>query len=133
MTVNTENPSVLFPRLSIFQSISNLSLLSVREKVNDGRLDEIVLEFGRVGLIITANEEEDSLEIRAVQDMDSPGFVDVSESDPWKTFVGKAFISGWLAISQLGHWDGLLLSFDAGKPQLMLHVLKSSIRVAVIG
>ena len=82
MSVNSENASVLFPRLSIFQSIFNLPLTSVREKSNEGRLEEMVLGFDETCLIITANEEEDSLEVRAAQGPETAGFVNVSESEP---------------------------------------------------
>jgi Family of unknown function (DUF6334) len=133
MGMNSENASVFFPRLSIFQSISNLPLISVSEKSSEGRPEEMVLDFGETCLIITANEEEDSLEVRAAQRPDTAGFVNVSESEPWTRFVGKRFGWGWLTINQLGAWDGLMLGFEAAAPQIMLHVTDSSIRVGVIG
>jgi hypothetical protein len=133
MSVNSENASARFPRLSIFQSIFNLPLTSVREKSNEGRLEEMVLGFGETCLIITANEEEDSLEVRAAQGPETAGFVNVSESEPWNKFVGKKFGGGWLTINQLSAWDGLVLGFEAAEPQIMLHVADSSIRVGVIG
>ena len=132
MAVNSENASVYFPRLSIFQSISNLLLISVSEKSSEGRREEMVLDFGETCLMITANEEEDSLEVRAAQLPDTAGFVNVSESEPWARFVGKRFGWGWLTINQLGAWDGLVLGFEAAAPQIMLHVIDSSIRVSVI-
>src|SRR5438128_930757 len=46
VNVNSETANVLFPRLSIFHSISNLSLVSVRQKSSEGRMDEMVLDFG---------------------------------------------------------------------------------------
>ena len=134
MSVNSENnTSASFPRLSIFQSISNLSLASVSEKWSKGRLEDIVLDFGETCLIITANEEEDSLELRAAPQPGTAGFVNASESQPWTKFVGKKFGWGWLTINQLGAWDGLMLGFDAAAPQIMLHVVDSAIRVRVIG
>jgi len=93
----------------------------------------MVLDFGETCLIITANEEEDSLEVRAAQRPDTADFVDVSECEPWTRFVGKKFGWGWLTINQLGAWDGLMLGFEAAAPQIMLHVADSSIRVGVIG
>jgi hypothetical protein len=131
--VNSENASVYFPRLSVFQAIANLPLTSVSEKSSEGRLEEMVLSFGESCLMITANEEEDSLEVRAAQGADTDGFVNVSESEPWRTFVGKKFGWGWLTINQLGAWDGLILGFEAAAPQIMLHVRDSAIRVGVIG
>ena len=133
MGVNSENASVLFPRLSIFNSISNLSLVSVAQKSSEGRLDEMVLDFGATRLIVTANEEEDSMEVRTAQEINTAGFDDVSQSDPWNTFVGKKFGWGWLTINHLGYWDGLVLGFGVPAPQIMLHVTASSIKIAVIG
>jgi Family of unknown function (DUF6334) len=132
MSVTSENTSVLFPRLSIFQSISNLPLISISEKSSEGHLEEMVLDFGETCLIVTANEEEDSLEMRAAQQPDTSGFVNVSKSEPWTRFVGKKFGWGWLTINQMGSWDGLVLGFEAAAPQVMLHVMNSSIRVCVI-
>ena len=113
MSVNSENASVSFPRLSIFQSISSLPLISVGEKSSEGRLEEMVLDFGETSLIITANEEEDSLEVRAAQRPDTADFVDVSGAEPWNKFVGKKFGRGWLTVNQLGAWDGLVLGSEA--------------------
>ena len=92
-----------------------------------------MLGFGETCLIITANEEEDSLEVRAAQEPETAGFVNVSESEPWNNLVGKKFGRGWLTINQLGAWDGLVLGFEAATPQIMLQVADSSIRVGVIG
>jgi hypothetical protein len=131
--VHSTNASVYFPRLSVFQAISNLPLTSVSEKSSEGRLEEMALGFGETYLMITANEEEDSLEVRAAQGADTDGFVNVSESEPWTRFVGKRFGWGWLTINQLGAWDGLILGFEAAAPQVMLHVRDSAIRVGVIG
>jgi hypothetical protein len=134
MNVNSENnASVSFPRLSIFQSISKLPRISVSEKSSKGRLEEVVLDFGETCLIITANEEEDSLELRAAQRPGTAGFVNVSESQPWTRFIGKKFGWGWLTINQLGAWDGLMLGFEAAAPEILLHAIDSSIRVRVIG
>src|SRR5262249_23098225 len=133
MSVNSQSVNVLFPRLSIFQSISNRLLTAVSEKSSKGRLEEMFLDFGETRLIITANEEEDSLELRTSSRDDAAGFLDVSQTEPWKKIVGKKFGWGWLTINQLGSWDGLILGFGSATPQIMLHVRESSIRVGVIG
>lgn len=133
MGVNSENANTFFPRLSVFQAIANLSLVSVSEKSSAGHRDEMVLDFGQTLLVITANEEEDSLELRAAQETESSSLVNVSESEPWNKFIGKKFSWGWLTINQLGSWDGLVLGFEAATPQIMLHVIDSSIKVGMIG
>ena len=133
MGVNSENANTFFPRLSVFQAISNLSLVSVSEKSSGGHREEMVLDFGQTLVVITANEEEDSLELRAAQETETSGLENVSESEPWNKFIGKKFGWGWLTINQLGSWDGLVLGFEAAAPQIMLHVVDSSIRIGVIG
>jgi len=107
-------------------------LVSVAQKSSGGRLDEMVLDFGATCLIVTANEEEDSMEVRTAQEINTAGFDDVSQSDPWNKSIGKKFGWGWLTINQLGYWDGLVLGFGVPAPQIMLHVLETSIQVAVI-
>jgi hypothetical protein len=132
MSVNSETANIFFPRLSVFQAMANLSLVSVSEKSSGGHREEMVLDFGQTLLVITANEEEDSLELRAAQETETPDLVDVSGSEPWNKFIGKKFGWGWLTINQLGSWDGLVLGFEAAAPQIMLHVTNSSIKIAVI-
>ncbi len=122
----------MFPRLSIFHLLSDLALLSVKQNLSQGRVDEMLLNFGDIDFVITANQEEDSMELRTAQNADAAGFEDVSQSAPWKGLIGKKFSSGWLAINQLGYWDGLVLAFGSAEPQIMLRVLGSGIQVAAI-
>jgi hypothetical protein len=120
------------PILSVFQAIGSTTLRAAHHVYTDGSRDGIILDFGAVSLRVTANEDNDSISIDAKDTIESSGVgcIDVSATDPWKSFIGKPFGWGWLAVNQQGYCDGLLLGFGGLIPQIMINVIASSLKMA---
>jgi hypothetical protein len=123
----------LAPMLDAFHLIHDKPLRAVRQVWTEGSLERLVLDFGPVSLVVTADENDDSIDIAAPVAAElRDGGVDASRLEPWKDFIGKLFSWGWVAVNQQGYCDGLLLSFGGIVPQLCLNVIASSIKVGTI-
>jgi hypothetical protein len=125
---------VLLPLLSEFHSIDGQSLRAVRNIYTEGSLCQIVLSFDSAALIVAADENDDSVDLKVADaaSLDDAGSVDVSQTEPWQTFIGEPFGWGWLTVNQQGYCDGFILSFGGITPQLLLNVAASSISVSRI-
>lgn len=133
-TVKTRAGEALAPMLSAFHSISDQSLLAVWQVYSDGSLDKLVLDFGRVSLMVIADENDDSIDIAVAEtaDLRNAGGVDGSPLEPWNRLIGKPFGWGWVTVNQQGYCDGLLLSFGGIVPQIALNVMASSIKISTV-
>jgi hypothetical protein len=71
---------VLLPLLSEFHSIDGQSLRAVRNIYTEGSLCQIVLSFDSAALIVAADENDDSVDLKvaAAASLDDAGSVDVS-------------------------------------------------------
>jgi hypothetical protein len=120
--------------LSEFHKISDNELQAVQLYYADGSLVQLILNFGSIYLIVMANENDDSIEFVTTDtnDFRNSGGADASHREPWKRFIGKSFGWGWVTVNQQGYCDGLLLSFESIIPQVMLNVMASSIKIALI-
>jgi hypothetical protein len=130
-TVVTE---AILARLSEFGRINDNKLHSVRMYCTDGSLVQLILNFGSIYLVITADENDDTIEFVTTDanDFHNSDGADASHREPWKRFIGKSFGWGWATVNQQGYCDGLLLSFEGIIPQVMLNVMASSIKIALI-
>ncbi|SRR5213593_273957 len=133
--VKTKAAEALYPILDAFHLIGDKSLRSVRQIYTEGCLDRIVLDFDSVSLLVTADENDDSIDFKIanVADVGNVSGIDASCLEPWVAFIGKRFGWGWITMNQQGYCDGLLLSFgEIIFPQLVLNVMASSIEVGKI-
>jgi hypothetical protein len=130
----TRAAEALTPMLDAFHLIDEKSLQAVWHVYTEGSLDRLALDFGRISLMVAADENDDSLDVTVVGTADLPktGGVDASHLEPWKAVIGKCFGWGWITVNQQGYCDGLLLSFGGIVPQIALNVIASSIKVATI-
>jgi hypothetical protein len=94
-------------------------------------VDRLVLGFGAVTLVISADENDDTVNITLSETPDLAG-LDISHLEPWRNLTGRPFGWGWVTVNQQGYCDGLLLSFGGIVPLLALNVIASSIKVGVI-
>lgn len=133
-TVKSRAAEALFPMLSNFHSVGEGSLKAVWELFTQGCLERLILDFGSISLVAVADKDDDSidLELTSAGDFHNAERVDASQTEPWKSFIGKPFGWGWITVNQQGYCDGLLLSFEGIVPQLVLNVVASSIKVARI-
>jgi Family of unknown function (DUF6334) len=125
----------LSPTLAIFDVIAGQPLRSVWQVEEHGCLDRIILEFGKHSLVVTVAPDDDTVDLDVIDATGSskPVGTEVSQTSPWRNFVGVAFGWGWIAVNQQGYCDTALLSFGGVAPQIMLNVVASSIKVAAIG
>lgn len=134
--VKTRGTEGLAQMISTFQSISDhaLALQGVSQVYTEGCLDRLALDFGRLSLIVAADESNDSIDVTVAGTSGRryPGGMDGSHLEPWNQFIGKRFGWGWVTVNQQGYCDGVLLSFGGIVPQVVLNVMASSIRVSVI-
>ncbi len=123
------------PAMSAFELLGSDPLQAVRYFTIEGSLDRIVLDFGPHSIVIAADFKDDSLGFTIVdpQTNDDPKGVDVTNSQPWASLLGKPFVWAWMAVDQRGYIDGLLISFSGMIPQVLLTVVASSIKVASVG
>ena len=133
-TTKTMAAEALFPMLSPFHSISGQPLQAVRQVHAEGSLDRLVLDFGTNALVVSADEDDDSIDLSVSLGADShrAGDVDSSHLEPWDNFIGMSFGWGWVTVNQQGYCDGLLISFKGIVPQIILNVIASSIKVGTI-
>lgn len=131
----TTAAEALYPTLSVFHSVSGHPLKGVWQIRAQGSVEKLVLGFGAQVLVVTADANDDSLDVdvAASADFQDADRVDVSDVAPWDAYAGKSFGWGWIAINQQGYCDGMLLSFEGIIPQLILNVVASSIKVGVVG
>lgn len=94
----------------------------------DGCLTRILLTFEPNTLTIDANGNDDSVELLVTDSSQRPPADDVSDRQPWATFIREPFGWGWLIVNQQGYCDGVLLSFRGIRPQLILIVEASEVR-----
>ena len=132
--VNMRAAEALYPVLSVFHSIASLPLQDVWQVHSEGSVDRLILDFNSTSLVISANEDDDSIECSAVNApfVDEGCRLDVSDREPWKNFIGSSFGWGWVTVNQQGNCDGLLLSFEGIAPQVVLNVIASSLKVGAI-
>lgn len=105
-------------------------LAGVYEAVVDGCRDELVLAFDGASLAFRADPDTDTLEAR----FDGAAFHPSSDHrvlsgtalDP---FAGAEVGWSWLAVNQQGYCDTALLSFGTLVPNVVVHVIGSSVRV----
>ena len=121
----------LHQTLSVFHAVSQESLRAVR--IENG-LERVIFEFEKGALVVEGDPDDDSIEIRLVNqgEFASTQAVEVSHLDPWAPFIGKPFGWGWITVNQQGYCDGLLLSFGGIDPQLLLTVAASALVVSTI-
>lgn len=124
----------LHPLLLQFQDINGKPLRCVSRFYDEGDLDKVVLVFDHNSLIVEAKAYDDTIAFHVIrnQDNNSVGWVDASASEPWCRFIGVMFGWGWITINQQDALDGILLSFEGLRPQVMLNVMASSIKESLI-
>jgi hypothetical protein len=135
MTLNSTKiaaGTALRPVLEAFHAIDGQPLTSVSEVYEDGCLTAIVFTFERNTLTVAANAEDDSVELSVTNSSGGPPAHDVTEREPWVTFIREPFGWGWLTLNQQGYCDGVLLSFRGIIPQLVLTVEASSLSVGTV-
>lgn len=106
----------------------------VFELVVDGCRDELVLAFDHATLVFRADPDTDALDVRYLE----ADFHPLPEhrsltSTAFDQFFGAELGWSWLAINQQGYCDTALLSFNGIIPNVMAHVIASSIAVFGIG
>jgi Family of unknown function (DUF6334) len=123
----------LSPMLSAFQLINGQLLQAVKHRHTDGSLERLTLIFGSIALVVTANADDDSVDVKvaSIDDIHNLGDIDASQLQPWKDLIGKPFAWGWVTVNQQGYCDGILCSFKEFIPQLVLNVIASSIKVGI--
>lgn len=134
MTVKTRTAEALSPMLTVFHSIEGKSLHAVWKVYTEGSLDRLILDFGPLSLVVVADENDDTIDIKVADsaDLRNAGYVDASKVEPWQSLIGESFGWGWVTVNQQGYCDGLLLSFGGIVPQLAINVIASSIKVGTI-
>ena len=121
-----------FSRLSAFEGLTNHSLQAVRKIHEEGCFTKLILGFGSVTFVVTA-EQDDSVAYEIFSTAGDPaslGGVDVSSEEPWRHFLGKNFSWGWVTVNQQGYSDGVMLSFEEIVfPEVVVNVIASSLEV----
>jgi RHS repeat-associated protein len=132
--VKTEAAEALYPLLSHFHKIENQALKAVWKFVDAGLIERIVLDFGKVSLLVDADSEYDTINfvVKDCTRVRRTEYINATRLDPWKSFIDKPFVWGWVIINQQGYCDGLLLSFDSIAPNLILNVIGSEIKVGIV-
>jgi hypothetical protein len=124
----------LSPLLEPFHSVHGESLHEARRMVENRCLTRLVLTFETARLIVSANGDDDTVEVASdpiAQAKQIEG-EDVSGERPWDSVIGKPFGWGWVTVNQQGYCDGLLIGFGAVVPQISLCVVASSIKIACV-
>jgi len=124
----------LFPLLSAFHEINGSVLKTVRQEIYEDSHVGIVLDFESKSLIIRANPEDDTVDFFVVASsaIEKSDRNDVSQTFPWKQFIGKEFGWGWVSVNQQGYLDGLILSFGGIIPDLIVTVIASSLKLGSV-
>ena len=123
---------VLHPALNAFHTVEGETLRSVWYLEEEGNREKIIFCFETSSLVLSADSDDDSVDFWATNDQDLTDGVNVSDSEPWRRFIGKPFGWGWVTINQQGYLDGVLLGFETIVPQLFLNVIASSFKVRVV-
>ena len=134
-SVSMQAAEALYPTLSVFHAAQGHPLKSVCQVLDEGSLQKLILDFGAVLLTVTANEDDDTVDLAAVSADQSTLKLDgqdISSLEPWTEFIGRSFGWGWLIMNQQGYIDGVLLSFSGLDPQLLMNVIASSIKISQI-
>jgi len=81
----------LTPMLSACHLVSGEPLQAVWQIYTEGSLDRLILNFGQVSLIVIADENDDSIDLRVARasDLRVPGGVDGTHLEPWSSFIGN--------------------------------------------
>jgi hypothetical protein len=105
-------------------------LRGVYESIVDGCRDELVLAFDGASLTFRADPDTDTLESRfaGTEFRPSPDHRPLSGS-AFDRAAGTELGWSWLALNQQGYCDSALLSFGGITPNILVHVIGSSIRV----
>ena len=124
----------LFSKLSTFQELGGESLRSVCYVHDERDLDQVILDFDSVSVIVRAMPDDDSVDFSSTRraDLQSTPRADVSQGEFWKKFIGVPFGWGWVTVNQQGYCDGLLLSFKGIEPQVLMNVVASSLKLRLI-
>lgn len=109
-------------------------LVGVYETVVDECRVELILAFDGGTLTLRADPDFDTVESR----FDPPGLESKAGRQPcsgtaFDRFVGAELGWSWLAVNQQGYCDTAMLSFNGVVPNVMAHVIASSIDVYGIG
>lgn len=120
--------------LDVFHSLGEAALHLVAYFHADGCLNKLVFSFGPKSLVVVADEDEDTVAISIANTdvLELSVASDVSATPLWRPLLGKPFGWGYIVINQQGYCDGLLLSFGGIRPNVLLNVIASSIRVSAI-
>jgi hypothetical protein len=119
--------------LGALRSVNEQSLRQVSSSYSDGSLDKVLLDFGTTVLVISADENDDSIDVTITSGLTTLGEnLNSQQQGLWNQFIGKRLGWGWVTINQQGYCDGLLLSFGDITPKLVVNVVASSIKVATI-
>lgn len=134
MNFKLKAAKALYEPLSVFHVIAEKTLKHVRLISTDDTSDKLILDFGEKLLIVIADQDDDSVDLSAVESnhyhyLDS---VDQTHLSPWCNCVGRVFGWGWITINQQGYCDGILLSFEGIDPSVIINVMASSFRIGTI-
>jgi hypothetical protein len=129
-----EAAEALYSLLSTFHEVNGLALLRVQETGAEDCLVEVTLDFGATALVLAANEQDDSIDLRSANATATvPNAPDeATATGPWGNYTGKQFGWGWITINQQGYLDGVILSFEGITPQLLVTVAASSLQIQQI-
>jgi len=109
-------------------------LLGVYERTEDGIRDDLVLAWQDSHLWFRADADTDTIEVGFHESRFEPTseFHSLEAVPPWIDFLGHDCGWTWCAVNQQGYFDSILISFDGIVPNVMLHVIGSSIKVFTI-
>lgn len=121
----------LFSKLSAFHEIEGKSVCAIWHVEEQGNLNQVILDFGLVSLIVNATPNDDSIDFHCTKSAEIRQTVraDVSQNELWREVVGSPFGWGWVTVNQQGYCDGLLLSFGGIEPQVLMSVIATSIKL----
>ena len=124
---------ILYTLLENFHKVGDQQLRKVRYKYSESSLQGVTLSFESLSLIIQANGADDTIILSVAGSSESVSEeIEVSSLAPWCNLIGMPFGWGWITINQQGYCDGVQLSFQDIRPQLLLNVIASSIKVSVV-
>jgi hypothetical protein len=115
--------------LDAFYSIANERLAEVLLRNRKDTPEALGLIFETRTLLISANEDDDTISVAADETLKADECTDLSSSGLWRSLLGQSFGWGWVTTNQQGYQDGVLLSFGGITPQVMLEVVASSIKM----
>ncbi len=105
-------------------------LNGVFEVLVDGCRDELVLAFEHATLAFRPDPDTDALEVR-FSDADFQPSADhhALTGSALDRFAGVELGWSWLAVNQQGYCDSAMLSFDGITPNVLIHVIGSSVMI----